>query len=220
MTATAEFEGRDRTTRALLALGFAAGPIYLIVGALQIMLRPGFDVTRHPLSMMANGDLGWVQVANFLVTAVLLMAGALGLLRSQAGRGHRISAVLLFLYGLSLVGAGMFKADPGAGFPPGTPDAVTISAQGLMHFGFGGIGFLAFIAAALIQAGVHFKSGDPAWGWFSALTGVGFFGAFLGIASGPGSPTTVLAFYAAIVLAFVWLSATFARVTRSIRQGG
>ena len=139
---------------------------------------------------------------------------------AQPGRrGSRVSAILLFVYGLSLVGAGMFKADPGAGFPPGTPDAVTISAQGLMHLGFGGVGFLALIAAALIQAGVHFRSGDSGWGWFSAITGVGFFGAFVGIASGPGSPATVLGFYAAVILAFVWLSATFARVARSVGKG-
>jgi len=66
---------------------------------------------------------------------------------------------------------------------------------------------------------VHFRSGDSGWGWFSAITGVGFFGAFVGIASGPGSPATVLGFYAAVILAFVWLSATFARVARSVGKG-
>jgi hypothetical protein len=51
------------TTRTLLALGAAAGPLYVIVGLAQILTREGFDWTRHALSLMSNGAWGWVQVA-------------------------------------------------------------------------------------------------------------------------------------------------------------
>lgn len=204
------------TTRQLLALGAAAGPVYLLVGLGQILIRPGFDVTRHPLSMMANGDLGWVQVANFLVTAVLIMAGAVGLMRAESGRGLRVSAILIFIYGLSLVGAALFKADPGAGFPLGAPEVVTeISFSGLMHFATGGVGFLALIAGAITRAVVHFRRGEAGWGWFALVTGVFFFAAFVGVASGAGNSVTVLGFYAAVVLAFVWLTMMFDRVRRA-----
>lgn len=203
----------NTTTHALLAMGAAAGPIYLLLGLGQILTRPGFEVTRHPLSMMANGDFGWVQVTNFFVTAVLLMAGAVGLMRAEAGPGLLASAVLTFIYGLSLVGAGLFKADPGAGFPPGAPEVVTeISFDGLMHFATGGVGFLAFIIAAITRAIVHFKRGEPGWGWFALGTGAFFLLAFVGIASGASNPVTVLGFYAAVVLAFVWLTLVFVRV--------
>jgi hypothetical protein len=211
MTVQVEIRPSNRTSRALLKMGAAAGPFYVLVGLAQIVIRPGFDMTRHPLSMMANGDLGWLQVTNFFVTAVLLMAGAIGLSRVEAGRGLR-TAVLIFIYGLSLVGAGLFNADPGAGFPPGTPEAAMISTQGLLHFAF-----LAFIAAALTCAVVQFKAGEAGWGWFSAITGIGFLATFVGIASGVGNSVTVLGFYAAIVLAFVWLSAMFARAERRAR---
>jgi hypothetical membrane protein len=217
MTVDAKMQPVNNASSVLLRMGAAAGPIYLLVGLAQILIRPGFDMTRHPLSMMANGDLGWVQVINFFVTAILLMAGAIGLWRIEAGRGRRISAVLIFVYGLSLLGAGLFKADPGAGFPPGTPEAVRITAQGLAHFAFGGVGFLAFIAAALTRAVVHFKADETGWAWFCTITGVSFLAAFVGIASGAGNSMTVLGFYAAVVLAFVWLSMMFTNTERRVR---
>lgn len=217
MIVDVEMKPSSSASRTLLKLGAAAGPVYVLVGLAQILLRPGFDITRHPLSMMSNGDLGWVQVANFLATATLLMAGAIGLWRVEEDRRRRISAVLIFVYGLSLVGAGLFKADPGAGFPPGTPETVTISTLGLMHFAFGGVGFLAFIVAALTRATYHFKAGERGWGWFATVTGIGFLAAFVGIASGAGNSVTVLGFYAAVVLAFVWLSMMFLHAERHIR---
>ena len=203
----------NSSTRTLLALGAAAGPVYLLIGLGQVLFRPGFDVTRHPLSLMSNGDLGWVQVTNFLLTALLVMAGAIGLMRAESGRGLRASAILIFIYGLSLVGAAVFKADPGAGFPPGAPEVVTeISFSGLMHFATGGVGFLALIAGAITRAVVHFRSKEAGWGWFALVTGVFFFAAFAGIASGAGNRVTVLGFYAAVILAFIWLTMMFNRV--------
>jgi hypothetical membrane protein len=75
------------TTRGLLACGVAAGPLYVLVGLLQVLTRDRFDVRRHALSLLANGDLGWMQVANFLVTGVLVLAGAWGV--RTALRGQR-----------------------------------------------------------------------------------------------------------------------------------
>ena len=51
-----------------LTCGMAAGPLYILVGIIQIAIRPGFDPTRHALSLLSNGDLGWIQVSNFLMT--------------------------------------------------------------------------------------------------------------------------------------------------------
>lgn len=72
-------------TKLLLAGGVLAGPIYILVGMTQIVTREGFDVTRHPLSMMSLGDLGWVQITNFIVTGLLVIAGAISLRRLAQG---------------------------------------------------------------------------------------------------------------------------------------
>jgi hypothetical protein len=200
------------TTRTQLALGAAAGPLYVIVGLAQILTREGFDWTRHALSLMSNGAWGWVQVANFLLSGLLVLAGAVGLKRGLAiGRGRTAGPLLIAIYGLGLIGAAFFSADPAQGFPPGTPDGppAVITTHGLLHFVSGGIGFLGLIAACFVLAARFRGEGRSSWMWFSLATGVLFFAGFAGIASGAQSRTLVVAFYLAVLLAWTWLSALF-----------
>jgi hypothetical protein len=200
------------TTRTLLALGAAAGPVYVIVGLAQILTREGFDWTRHALSLMSNGPWGWVQVANFLLSGLLVLAGAVGLKRGLAiGRGRAAGPLLIAIYGLGLIGAAFFSADPALGFPPGTPDGppAVVTTHGLLHFVSGGIGFLGLIAACFVLAARFRGESRSSWMWFSLATGVLFFAGFAGIASGAQSRTLVVAFYLAVLLAWTWLSALF-----------
>jgi hypothetical protein len=44
------------STRTLLTCGIVAGPLYLVVVVLQMLTRDGFDISRHPASMLSNGD--------------------------------------------------------------------------------------------------------------------------------------------------------------------
>ncbi|HKW02048.1 MAG TPA: DUF998 domain-containing protein [Vicinamibacterales bacterium] len=202
----------DPTTSTLLTLGAAAGPLYVIAGVAQILTREGFDWTRHALSLMSNGPRGWVQVANFLLSGLLVLAGAAGLKRALVtGRGRTAGPVLIAIYGLGLVGAAFFSADPALGFPPGTPDGppAVITTHGLLHFVCGGIGFFGLIAACLVLAARFRGTGHASWMMFSLATGVLFFAAFAGIASGAPSRTVVVAFYLAVLLAWTWLSALF-----------
>src|SRR5690349_21102823 len=129
--------------KALLLCGVLAGPIYVIVGGAQVMLREGFDPRRHALSLLSNGNLGWVQITNFLITGLMVLTCSVGLMRVLAsGPGRTWGPLLLGIYGLGLVGAAFFSADPAHGFPPGTPlgQPRTISTHGLLHFVCGGIG--------------------------------------------------------------------------------
>ena len=48
-------------TATLLAAGVVAGPLYVTVSLAQALIRPGFDLTRHPWSALANGDPGGEQ---------------------------------------------------------------------------------------------------------------------------------------------------------------
>jgi hypothetical protein len=88
-----------------------AGPLYTIVGLIQMFIRPGYDIRRHALSLLSNGDLRWIQVANFEVSGLLVIAGALGMRRVlRDSRGGTWEPLLLGIYGLSLIGAGIFSA--------------------------------------------------------------------------------------------------------------
>ena len=196
-------------TRTLLTAGAFAGPIYIALGLLQMAIRPGFDITRHPLSIMSNGDLGWIQVSNFAVTGVLTILGATGIRRLlHHGRAGTWGPILLALYGLGLVAASIFTADPMLGFPPGTPDdAMSITTKGLLHFVAAGVGFLSLIVGCFIFARRFFKQSERGWGSYSVGTGAIFFAAFAGIASGGGKPILNVAFAIAVVVAWSWISA-------------
>jgi len=203
-----------KLTRALLICGLIAGPFYIVVGMIQALTRPGFDLMRHDLSLLANGDLGWIQITNLVLTGLLVIAGAVGMRRAlPAGPGRIWGPVLLGIYGLGLIGAGFFTADPAFGFPPGTPaDAHTISWHGLLHIICGGVGFLALIAACFVMARRFASRRQRGWAAYSTATGVIFFAAFVGVATGSGQPWSVIGFWIGVVFAWAWISTMAARL--------
>ena len=73
------------------------------------------------------------------------------------------------------------------------------------------------IAACLVMARRFARAGDRGWAGFSAVTGVAFLGAFIGVASsGSGSPALIYTFIAAVVLVFAWIAALAVRLYRTI----
>ncbi len=205
-----------RITKSLLGYGVIAGPIYVVVALAQALTRHGFDIRRHAWSLLANGHLGWIQVTNFIVAGAMTIAFAVGLRRAlDGGTGARWVPRLVGGYGLGLVAAGMFRADPALGFPPGTPGGV-VTWHGALHFVAGGVGFLCLILACLAVA----RRERGGWRVFSALTGVLFLAGFAGVASGSHSAAVNLAFVAAVMLAWAWLSALAVRLYRGSAQPG
>jgi Protein of unknown function (DUF998) len=206
---------RPKASTMLLLCAVVAGPLYVVVGMMQILTREGFDPSRHALSLMSNGDLGWIQIANFVVTGVLVIAGSAGMRQAlHPGRGQTWGPLLLGLYGLGLIGAGIFSADPALGFPPGTPAGppAAMTRHGFLHFVFGGLGFMGLIAACLVFATRFAARRQRGWSAYSAATGLVFFAAFFGIASGSQKTWIIVAFTAAVVLAWLWLSVVAARL--------
>jgi hypothetical membrane protein len=203
---------KKETIKKLLLCGILAGPFYIVLAILQILIRPGFDITRHSLSLMSNGDLGWIQISNFFITGLLIIAAAGGirnLLKDSVG--GKWGPMMLALYGIGLIAAAFFKADPMGGFPPGSSGMNVITTSGILHLVSGSVGFIGLIAACFIFARRFYKREEKNWGHFSLATGIIFFAAFFGIASGsqPGSPLltpVTLGFYSAVFISFTWLS--------------
>lgn len=202
------------SARALLRAGAFAGPLYIVVGIGQILTRDGFDMRRHALSLLANGEYGWIQVANFLLCGALIALGAVGVRRTlHPGRAGTWGPILLIGYAIGLVGAGIFAADPALGFPPGTPlESHGMSRSGVLHFAFGGIGFYSLIAACFVFTRRFFGASERGWGIYSVVTGVGFLLSFAAIASGSMSASVILTFYAAVAWIWVWHSALMLRL--------
>ena len=203
--------------RGLLGAGALAGPVYIGLALGQALLRPGFDITRHDVSLLANGDFGWIQIGNFLLTGLLVIAGAVGLRRKlRAGRGRTWGPLLLAGYGLGLIGAGLFAADPAFGFPPGTPpDANSISWHGLLHILTAALGFAALIGSCGVFSLRFAADHQSGWGVYSVVTGVVFLAGFVGVASGSGNSWSVTGFWIAVVLAWSWITAISLRYQRA-----
>jgi Protein of unknown function (DUF998) len=134
-----------QTTR-LLACGIVAGPLFLAAWLIQAFTREGFDPTRHPPSLLSLGELGWIQIANFVVTGLLYVACAVGMWRVlHPGRSGTWGPLLVGGFGIGLILAGIFTTDPGAGFPRGAPAGAPeqLSWHGVLH----GVGFVvAFVS--------------------------------------------------------------------------
>ncbi|MPV38088.1 DUF998 domain-containing protein [Georgenia subflava] len=124
----------SRTTGRLLAGAMLAAPLFVGVAATQVLARDGFDLTRHPLSLLSTGPGGWVQIANFVLTGLLVIGFAVGLRRMRrSGRAGTWGPILFGVLGVGLVAAGVFVADPGLGFPPGTPEVTEPTWHGTAH---------------------------------------------------------------------------------------
>jgi hypothetical protein len=199
------------STRKLLICGVVAGPLYIVVVVLQMLTRDGFDISRHPASMLSNGDQGWIQIANFAVSGLLFVAGAIGLHRvlgPAAGRGGTWGPRLIGVFGAGMVAAAVFSADPADGFPPGTPAGppTSMSWHGLLHFLIAGVAFLALVAACLIFARRFAAAGRRGWAAFSAVTGALFLGTWIALFALQGARPANIAFAIAVALALAWTS--------------
>jgi hypothetical membrane protein len=198
-----------KATRALLACGVIAGPMFLAVGNIQGVLRPGYDFTRNALSQLSNGDLGWIQVTSFLLTGAMMIAGSIGIHRALAGGpGGTWTPRLIAVCGTAFIACGIFKADIGAGFPPGAPieAPTTLSMHGTAHMLSAMVGFLA-LGTAFIVLGRHFNAQHQRrWAVASRIVPALILAGFV------FSALTVIAFVAGAGLGLLWLAAVSRRL--------
>jgi uncharacterized protein DUF998 len=151
-----------------------------------------------------------------VLSGLLVIAFAFGMRRVLHGsRGGNWGPLLVGVYGLGLIGAGFFTADPAFGFPPGTPpDAHTISWHGLLHFITAGIGFFALIAACMVMARRFASQGLRGWAIYSVVSGILFFAAFVGVATGSGQSWSVIGFWIGVLFIWAWIAILAARLRK------
>ena len=208
-------------TRSLLGYLVLAGPFYVAVSLAQALTRPGFSLTRDEWSLLALGPMGWIQMVNLILTGAMMVAGAIGVRRAvgRPGPGGVWAPRLLAGYGVALIGAGIFRADPAHWFPPGasTVDASQVSWHGSLHLLAGSIGFACLIAACFVIARSYAHREQHRAAVVSRAVGVVFAVAFAGIATGAGSAAINLSFTAAVIASYAWLTVIAAGLYRRTR---
>ena len=207
---------RTVPTSVLLTGGIVAGPLYVIVSLGQALTREGFMLTRHAWSVLANGDLGWVQITNLLLTGTLLIGFALGLRRVwRSGPGRTWAPRLLAVFGVGMFAAGLLTADPSLGFPVGTPaDYREISWHGLGHMVSAMTGFVAVFASTFVVARRFATKNRRGWAVASHVIGAGFLASFVALSASGGQPATVVGFTVGVVALMGWVAALAAVVRR------
>lgn len=181
------------TTSTLLRCGLAAGPLFLLIFATQILLRPEFRFTRDEPSLLSIGPLGWIQIGNRMLGGLLVIAGARGirrlLRRSTAGFW---GPLLLQVFGICEVGL---------------PGAVSCQHDPSRHIVFGAIGFLTLMAACFVFARSFHVQKKKAWAIFCRMVGLMFLAAFLsaGRTARLGQDTSSIQLFLNLVFCLEWI---------------
>ena len=207
-------DARDSgATRVLLTCGIITGPLFFVVAIIQAFTRSGYNIRQNAISQLSLGDLGWIQIASFLLTGLLAVACAIGVRRMLKGRkGGAWGALLIGTFGLGLIIAGIFPPDPAFGFPPGSPAGAAVPMSG--HASLHAVGFFVSMLSAIIDSFVFARrfGALPRRGWDSYC-----------FASGLAAPVLIVLSilfmsWAGVIVAlagavvFGWVSATSARL--------
>jgi hypothetical protein len=163
------------STEFLLSCGVVGPPLFILVFLIEGATRPGYSAWRTDVSFLALSNQGWEQIANFLVFGSLCIAFAVGLRRIwRSGRASVWGPLLIGLFGLGLLIAGVFVIDPGEGYPPGAPLNGSLQTwHGWVHGINGLLLFNVVLPAACFVLARRFAA-DPRhrrWATYSWLTG-------------------------------------------------
>ncbi|WP_218839237.1 DUF998 domain-containing protein [Evansella halocellulosilytica] len=165
----------ERLTICLLRCGMVGSIMFVIVFLVDGATRIGYDPIYHPVSALSLGDRGWIQVVNFIIAGLLMIAFAVGLRRALfPGHGAKWGPLLFGLFGLSLLFSGVFVMDPMKGYPPGAPSGVYsdgTSWHHTVHDAFGIVVFTSLPIACFVIARRFTKSARRSWSIYSTLTG-------------------------------------------------
>lgn len=213
---------RQRVTRLLLVCGVVVGPLFVAAFLVEGATRSDYNWVRHPVSGLALGPHGWTQTANFLVAGVLTVAFAVGLRRHLAyGAGSRLLPALIAVWGLGLIGAGLFTTDPVSGYPPETPPLpVQPTWHGIAHDLVSIPSFLALALACFVFAYRLTRTNGVGWAVGSASAGAAFVCLFLLASAGFSQGDAFVGFAgllqrAAVVIGQAWLCALAIRRLRT-----
>lgn len=162
--------GNFAKTRTLLVCGVIGGPLFVLVFLIEGATRTHYNPLQQPVSDLAIREFGWMQVANFVITGLLFLAFAIGLRRELLPLGGVWGPVVLGLFALGLIGAGIFTGD----------------RHPLLHNLCGIPVFFGLPIACFIFARLFLRLRKRGWAAYSVITGLAMLAMFVLAAIGFG----------------------------------
>lgn len=153
--------------------GIVGSVAFVAISTIEGWLRPGYDAQRMFVSELALGPRGFVMIINLVVCGFATLLFARGM-RAEFPAAR--AAVLLYLVGVGLIGAGIFVMDPL------TTPLSRMSWHGLLH-GVFGVAFFYGAPIACLLFVRHFRAA-PRWRSLAGYTlGTGVVTVVVGIAA-------------------------------------
>jgi hypothetical protein len=163
------------SNEALVGAGWLVAPVFYGLALFQLVIRPDFDIRVLPISFLSLGELGWIQVGNFIITGGLALLCAFGLRAVLRGeKAGTWGPILVGLFGIGMIMAGLFRPDPIPGVSPGVDAGtnVAMTASGALHMVGFFMAFPALIAACFVFTRRFMALGQRGWAIYSMATGI------------------------------------------------
>jgi hypothetical protein len=135
----------------------------------------------------------------------MLLAAAVGFARVLRSHSRALSW-FVGAYGLCVLAAAVFPADPADGFPVGTPLGMPtmISTPGLLHFVVGALGFVSLGVSCFVAARAMSRRKEKVLARLSLIVGLVVFGGFFGGAAIPS--VGIAGIWLTVIAGWTWLS--------------
>ena len=195
-----------------LLLGATAGPLWLVIGFVQIPFNPGFDLTEHAFSYLSIGPTGEVQIANFICAGVLLVVAATALAGVVPGRKGKVAAGVLGAWGVAKIASGVFTVDPSFGFPPGAPAGMPAQLSG--HAALHGFAFatsvILWVILLIVLGSVFRERMERSWAVSCRVAAVGL----LLVPPLSFGPNGAVAIYVGVTFGYLFFAGTLLHLRR------
>ena len=204
--------------RSMLKAGILVGPLFVGLSLILALASSGFDLTKHEVSLLLSGDLGWLQMVNFILVGILSIVCAVGLKQAlKSGRASKWGPILVGAFGVLFIVAALFHPDGHHGFPAGAPAGMIIppTTPSIIHSMAFSLLAIATVANGFVFARRWFAE-QRAWALYGIANSVAIL-LFVSIGSSMMASGGGLALLGAAITITFWISAVATHTLRDVK---